>query len=135
MIEGMVGAEYHRNGGCVAMMTKVHRIGLDGMINDCRQSDVYRGCVPPTLMRSHRTPVYCSGYVTGWQIPAGGFLRFAIRSLPLANVLPGMVSSVIATAVRDHDGLTMARPFTALRTSCNARNKRPLQHRLRSTGS
>ncbi len=53
------------------------------------------------------------GGASGWQIAAGGLVRFATRPLHLANLVPDTVSSVVATLQRARQGLTMARPFAA----------------------
>ncbi|AKN16810.1 hypothetical protein MHAE_00510 [Mycobacterium haemophilum DSM 44634] len=117
VIEGVAGTDCHRDGGRVAVMTKVHHAGVDGVTGANLMSRLCatEADAPPP------DPVDGVGGASGWQIAAGGLLRFAARPLHLANVLPSTVSSVIATVARARDGLTMARPFAAPRTSFNAR--------------
>jgi WS/DGAT/MGAT family acyltransferase len=57
---------------------------------------------------------------SGWQIAAGGLVRFATRPLQLANVVPQTLSSVVATVRKAVEGQAMARPFAAPRTAFNA---------------
>lgn len=117
VIEGVAGTDCHRAGGRVAVMTKVHHAGVDGVTGANLMSRLCatEADAPPP------EPVAGVGGASGWRIAAGGLVRFAARPLHLVNVLPGTMSSVVATVVRARDGLTMARPFAAPRTSFNAR--------------
>jgi diacylglycerol O-acyltransferase / wax synthase len=112
VIEGVAGTD-----GRLAVMTKVHHAGVDGVTGANLMSQL---CAtepdPPTP-----DAVAGVGGGSGWQIAAGGFVRFATRPLRLANVVPDTVSSLIATVQRAREGLTMARPFAAPRTVFNAR--------------
>src|SRR5581483_1518308 len=65
-------------------------------------------------------PVQGVGGASGWQIAAGGLLRFASRPLQLASVMPQTMSSVVTTVRRALDGQAMARPFAAPPTMFNA---------------
>jgi diacylglycerol O-acyltransferase / wax synthase len=112
VIEGVAGT-----GGRLAVMTKVHHAGVDGVTGANLMSQLCSTeADAPTP-----DPVDGVGGASGWRIAAGGLVRFAARPLRLANVVPDTVSSVIATVARAREGLTMARPFTAPRTVFNAR--------------
>jgi diacylglycerol O-acyltransferase / wax synthase len=116
VIEGVAGTDCHR-GGRVAVMTKVHHAGVDGVTgaNLMSQLCATEAEAPPP------EPATGVGGAQGWQIAAGGLIRFASRPLHLANVVPDTVSSVLATVRRARDGLTMARPFAAPGTVFNAK--------------
>jgi diacylglycerol O-acyltransferase / wax synthase len=115
VIEGVAGTDCHRDGR-LAVMTKVHRAGVGGVIgaNLISQLCTTEADAPAP------DPVQGVGGASGWQIAAGGFLRFAARPLHLANAVPDSVSSVVATLRKARDGQTMARPFAAPRTAFNA---------------
>lgn len=120
VIEGVAGTDCHRvgnPGGRLAVMTKVHHAGVDGVTGANLMSQLCstQADSPPP------DPVDGVGGATGWQIAAGGLVRFAARPLQLASVVPDTVSSVVATLQRARDGLAMARPFAAPRTAFNAR--------------
>jgi WS/DGAT/MGAT family acyltransferase len=116
VIEGVAGTDCHR-AGRLAVMTKVHHAGVDGVTGANLMSQLCstEADAPPP------EPAEGVGGGSGWQIAAGGFVRFASRPLHLANVVPETVTSVVATLRRAQDGLTMARPFTAPRTVFNAK--------------
>lgn len=116
VIEGVAGTDCH-GGGRLAVMTKVHHAGVDGVTGANLMSQL---C---TTEADAPAPDAVDGVggASGWQIAAGGLVRFATRPLHLANVVPDTVSSVIATLRRAREGLTMARPFAAPRTVFNAR--------------
>ena len=115
VIEGVADTDCHRDGR-VAVMTKVHHSGVDGVTgaNLMSQLCATEADAPPP------DPVDGVGAGSGWQIAAGGLLRFASRPLHLANVLPQTVSSVVATVRKALEGQAMARPFAAPRTAFNA---------------
>ncbi|MGN6338279.1 WS/DGAT/MGAT family O-acyltransferase [Mycobacterium sp.] len=116
VIEGVAGTDCHRDGR-VAVMTKVHHAGVDGVTaaNLMSQLCATEADAPPP------EPAAGVGGAQGWQIAADGLIRFATRPLHLANVVPDTVSSVLATVRRVRDGLTMARPFAAPGTVFNAK--------------
>ncbi|SOJ55942.1 Putative diacylglycerol O-acyltransferase [Mycobacterium simulans] len=116
VIEGVAGTDCHRKGR-IGVMTKVHHAGVDGVTgaNLMSQLCTTEADAPPP------DPVDGVGGGSGWQIAAGGLIRFVTRPLNLANVVPDTVSSVVGTLLRARDGLTMARPFAAPRTVFNAR--------------
>ncbi|MDT5148132.1 MAG: diacylglycerol O-acyltransferase / wax synthase [Mycobacterium sp.] len=115
VIEGVAGTDCHRDGR-VALMTKVHHAGVDGVTGANLMSQL---CSTEADAPAPG-PVDGVGGGSGWQIAAGGLVRFATRPLRLANVVPDTVSSVVATLQRARDGLAMARPFAAPRTVFNA---------------
>src|SRR5690349_9002695 len=116
VIEGVAGTDCHRDGR-VAVMTKVHHAGVDGVTaaNLMSQLCATEADAPPP------EPAAGVGGAQGWQIAADGLVRFATRPLHLANVVPDTVSSVRATVRRVRDGLAMARPFAAPGTVFNAK--------------
>lgn len=116
VIEGVAGTDA-RNGGRLAVMTKVHHAGVDGVTGANLMSQLCTteaGAPAPD-------PVDGVGDASEWQIVAGGLARFATRPLHLANVLPTTVSSVVETLLRARSGQAMTRPFAAPRTAFNAR--------------
>ncbi|OBI88695.1 WS/DGAT/MGAT family O-acyltransferase [Mycobacterium asiaticum] len=115
VIEGVAGTDCHRQGR-IAVMTKVHHAGVDGVTGANLMSQLCSTAADAPAPER----VAGVGGASGWQIAAGGLLRFAARPLQLANVVPDTVSSVVATLLRARDGLTMARPFAAPRTVFNA---------------
>lgn len=115
VIEGVAGTDCHRDGR-LAVMTKVHHAAVDGVTGANLMSQL---CTTDADAPAP-DPVPGVGDGTGWQIAAGGLVRFATRPLQLANVVPQTVSSVVSTVLRAREGLTMARPFAAPRTVFNA---------------
>lgn len=115
VIEGVAGTDCHHEGR-LGVFTKVHHACVDGVTgaNLLSQLCTTEADAPPP------EPVDGVGGGSGWQIAAGGLIRFATRPLQLANVVPDTVASVVSTALRARDGQTMARPFTAPRTVFNA---------------
>lgn len=116
VIEGVAGTDCHRDGR-LAVMTKVHHAGVDGVTGANLMSQL---CATEADAPAPE-PAAGVGGAHGWQIAAGGLVRFATRPLQLANVVPDTVSSLLATARRARAGLAMARPFTAPGTVFNAR--------------
>lgn len=116
VIEGVAGTDCHRDGR-LAVMTKVHHAGVDGVTGANLMSQL---CATEADAPAPE-PAAGVGGAHGWQIAAGGLVRFATRPLQLAHVVPDTVSSLLATARRARAGLAMARPFTAPGTVFNAR--------------
>ncbi|BAX93266.1 diacylglycerol O-acyltransferase [Mycobacterium shigaense] len=116
VIEGVAGTDCHRDGR-VAVLTKVHHAGVDGVTGAGLMSQLC-GTEPDAPPPD---PAEGVGGASGWQIAAGGLVRFAARPLQLASVVPETLSSVVATLRRVRDGQTMARPFAAPRTAFNAK--------------
>jgi diacylglycerol O-acyltransferase / wax synthase len=115
VIEGVAGTDCHRDGR-LAVMTKVHHAGVDGVTGANLMSQL---CSTEADAPAP-DPVDGVGGASGWQIAAGGLVRFAARPLRLTNVVPDTVSSVVSTLLRAREGQTMARPFAAPRTLFNA---------------
>jgi diacylglycerol O-acyltransferase / wax synthase len=115
VIEGVAGTDCHRDGR-LAVMTKVHHAGVDGVTGANLMSQL---CTTEPDAPAP-DPVEGVGGGSGWEIAAGGLVRFATRPLKLANVVPDTVSSVVSTLLRAREGQTMARPFAAPRTAFNA---------------
>ncbi len=114
VIEGVAGTDCHHDGR-IGLMTKVHHAGVDGVTGAALMSQL---CATEADAPAP-DPVDGVGGASGWQIAAGGLLRFATRPLQLANLVPDTVSTVVGTLLRAREGLTMARPFTAPRTVFN----------------
>ncbi|MCA2363629.1 wax ester/triacylglycerol synthase family O-acyltransferase [Mycobacterium avium] len=116
VIEGVAGTDCHRDGR-LAVMTKVHHAGVDGVTGANLMSQLCAtepDAAPPE-------PAAGGGGGAGWRIAAGGLVRFAARPLRLASVVPDTAASVLATVRRALDGAAMARPFAAPATVFNAR--------------
>lgn len=116
VIEGVAGTDA-RSGGRLAVMTKVHHAGVDGVTGANLMSQLCstQADAPPP------DPVDGVGDASQWQIVLSGLTKFARRPLYLASVLPRTVSSAVETLLRARHGLAMARPFAAPRTAFNAR--------------
>ncbi len=114
VIEGIAGTDAQQ-GGRLAVMTKMHHAGVDGVSGANLMSLLcsLEADAPPL------DPVEGSGDASELAIVASGLVRFVSRPLQLANVLPGTVSSVVKTLQRARSGLTMTRPFSAPRTVFN----------------
>ena len=115
VIEGVAGTDCHRDGR-LAVMSKVHHAGVDGVTGANLLS---RLCATEADAPAPE-PVHGVGGGSGWQIAAGGLVRFAARPLHLANVVPQTMSSMAATLRRALEARTMARPFAAPPTVFNA---------------
>ncbi|GFG55143.1 wax ester/triacylglycerol synthase family O-acyltransferase [Mycolicibacterium agri] len=115
VIENVAGTDAH-NGGRLAVMTKVHHAGVDGVTgaNLMSQLCTTEPDAPPP------EPVDGVGRASELEIALSGAVRFATRPLKLVNVLPTTVTSVVDTVRRARGGLTMARPFAAPQTAFNA---------------
>jgi diacylglycerol O-acyltransferase / wax synthase len=115
VIEGVAGTDCHGDGR-VAVMTKVHHSGVDGVTGANLMSQLCATEANPPAP----DPVQGVGGGSGWQIAAGGLLRFATRPLHLASVVPQTMASAVATLRKAREGQAMARPFAAPRTAFNA---------------
>ncbi|ATO65258.1 WS/DGAT/MGAT family O-acyltransferase [Mycobacterium avium] len=116
VIEGVAGTDCHRDGR-LAVMTKVHHAGVDGVTGANLMSQL---CATEPDAAAPE-PAAGVGGGAGWRIAAGGLVRFAARPLRLASVVPDTAASVLATVRRALDGAAMARPFAAPATVFNAR--------------
>jgi len=115
VIEGVADTDCHR-GGRLAVLTKVHHAGVDGVTGASLMSQL---C---TTEADAPAPDQADGVggAAGWRIAAGGLWRFATRPLHLASVVPETVSSMVTTLRKARAGRSMARPFAAPRTAFNA---------------
>lgn len=110
------GAVTARDGDRLAVLTKVHHAGVDGVTgaNLMSQLCTTEPDAPPP------DPVKGAGRASDIEIAVGGALKFVTRPLKLLNVVPTTVSTVVDTARRARSGLTMAAPFAAPKTPFNA---------------
>ena len=112
---GGAGNDTAHGGGRIAVMTKVHHAGVDGVTGANLMSKLCStepDAPPPD-------PVDGAGEASGLEIAVSGAVRFASRPLKLANVVPSTLSSVLDTVKRARSGLAMAAPFAAPQTSFN----------------
>ncbi|GAS92952.1 diacylglycerol O-acyltransferase [Mycolicibacterium brisbanense] len=115
VIENVAGTDAHA-GGRIAVMTKVHHSGVDGVTGANLMSQLCS--TEPDAPAPE--PVAGVGDASELEIALSGALKFVTRPLKLANVLPTTVSSVVDTVKRARAGLTMAAPFAAPKTPFNA---------------
>jgi diacylglycerol O-acyltransferase / wax synthase len=115
VIEGVAGTDAH-DGGRLAVMTKVHHAGVDGVTgaNLMSQLCTTEPDAPPPA------PVDGVGGGSNLEIAVSGAVKFVTRPLKLANVLPSTLSTVVDTVKRARSGLSMAAPFAAPKTAFNA---------------
>ncbi|MBV9088552.1 MAG: wax ester/triacylglycerol synthase family O-acyltransferase [Mycobacteriaceae bacterium] len=114
VIEGVGGTDASK-GGRLAVMTKVHHAGVDG-VSGANLMSVLCSTEPDAPPPD---PVDGVGGANPIELAAGGLVRFATRPLQLANVLPTTVASVIETLRRATSGQAMTRPFKAPQTAFN----------------
>jgi len=115
VIEGVAGTNPQQDGR-LAVMTKVHHAGVDGVTGANLMSQLCSteaDAPPPEAVDG-------VGDANQLEIALTGLTRFATRPLQLVNVLPKTASSVVETLARARVGLAMARPFAAPRTAFNA---------------
>jgi diacylglycerol O-acyltransferase / wax synthase len=108
-----VGGTDPKQGGRLAVMTKVHHAAVDGVTGANLMSQLC-GTEPDEPAPA---PVDGPGGGGSLEIAVSGAVRFALRPLKLANAVPATVNSVIDTLRRVRSGLTMAPPFAAPQTS------------------
>jgi diacylglycerol O-acyltransferase len=115
VIENVAGTDAH-GGDRLAVMTKVHHAGVDGVTgaNLMSQLCTTEADAPPP------DPVEGVGGASDLEIALGGAVKFATRPMKLVNMLPSTLSTVLDTAKRARNGLTMAAPFAAPQTAFNA---------------
>lgn len=114
VIENVSGTD-PQQGGCVAVLTKVHHAGVDGVTGASLMSQLCstEADAPPP------DPVDGPGDASSLEIAVTGAVKFATRPLKLVNALPLTVSSVVDTVRRARSGLAMAPPFAAPKTAFN----------------
>jgi len=115
VIENVAGTDAH-DGGRLAVLTKVHHAGVDGVTgaNLMSQLCTTEPDAPPP------DPVDGAGDASDLEIAVSGAIKFATRPLKLINLLPSTVSTVVDTVRRARSGLSMAAPFNAPKTAFNA---------------
>jgi len=115
VIENVAGTDAH-DGGRLAVLTKVHHAGVDGVTgaNLMSQLCTTEPDAPPP------DPVDGAGDASDLEIAVSGAIMFATRPLKLMNVLPSTVSTVVDTVRRARNGRSMAAPFNAPKTAFNA---------------
>jgi WS/DGAT/MGAT family acyltransferase len=115
IIENVAGTDAH-DGGRLAVLTKVHHAGVDGVTGANLMSQL---CTTEPDAPAP-DPVAGVGDASDLEIAVSGAVKFATRPLKLANVLPTTISTVVDTVKRARSGLTMAAPFNAPKTAFNA---------------
>lgn len=115
IIEGIDGAD-PRQGGRIAVLTKVHHAAVDGVTGASLMSQLCS--TEPDAPAPE--PVAGVGGGNSVEIAVGGAIRFATRPLKFANAVPATVNTVVDTVKRIRNGLTMAAPFAAPQTAWNA---------------
>ncbi len=117
VIENIAGTDARADaGGRLAVMTKVHHAGVDGVTGANLMSQMC-GTEPDAPAPD---PVDGVGGGSELEIAISGALKFASRPLKLINMVPTTLSSVVDTVKRARSGLAMARPFAAPKTAFNA---------------
>jgi WS/DGAT/MGAT family acyltransferase len=115
VIENIGGTDAHE-GGRLAVMTKVHHAGVDGVTGANLMSQLCS--TEPDAPAPE--PVEGVGGGSELEIAISGAMKFASRPLKLVNMVPTTLSSVVDTVRRARSGLAMARPFAAPKTAFNA---------------
>ncbi|HEY7053344.1 MAG TPA: wax ester/triacylglycerol synthase family O-acyltransferase [Mycobacterium sp.] len=116
VIEGIDGTDVTQ-GGRLAIMTKVHHAGVDG-VSGANLLSVLCSTEPDAPPPE---PVDGPGGVNELELAARGLLRFATRPLQLAKVVPLTLASVVETVRRGVSGKAMTPPFSAPKTAFNAK--------------
>jgi diacylglycerol O-acyltransferase / wax synthase len=111
-----VGGTDAQSGGRLAVLTKVHHAGVDGVTGANLMSQL---CATEPDAPAPE-PVKGVGGGSDLEIAVSGAFTFATRPLKLVNVLPSTLSTVVDTVRRARNGLTMAAPFAAPQTRFNA---------------
>jgi len=115
IIENVADTDAHA-GGRLAVLTKVHHAGVDGVTGANLMSQL---CTTEADAPAPE-PVDGVGGGSDLEIAVSGAVRYATRPLKLANVVPSTLSTVLDTVKRARNGLTMAAPFAAPTTRFNA---------------
>jgi WS/DGAT/MGAT family acyltransferase len=115
VIENIAGTDAHA-GGRLAVMTKVHHAGVDGVTGANLMSQLCS--TEPDAPAPD--PVDGVGDASSLEIAVSGAVKFVTRPLRLVNVVPTTLSSVVDTVKRARSGLAMAAPFAAPKTAFNA---------------
>jgi diacylglycerol O-acyltransferase len=115
VIENVEGTDPH-DGGRLAVLTKVHHAGVDGVTGANLMSQL---CTTEADAPAPE-PVEGVGGGSDLEIAVSGAVKYATRPLKLFNVVPSTLSTVYDTVKRARNGLTMAAPFAAPKTRFNA---------------
>ena len=115
VIENIAGTD-PQAGGRLALMTKIHHAGVDGVTGANLMSQL---CTPEADAPPPE-PAQGTGGASGAAIALGGALKFAARPFKLVNVLPATATTVVDTVRRAFNGQAMAAPFNAPKTAFNA---------------
>jgi diacylglycerol O-acyltransferase / wax synthase len=115
VIENIAGTDAHQ-GGRLAVMTKVHHAGVDGVTGANLMSQLCS--TEPDAPAPD--PVDGVGGASDLEIAVTGAMKFATRPLKLVNVVPTTLTSVIDTVKRARGGTAMKAPFAAPKTAFNA---------------
>ena len=115
VIEGVADTD-PQAGGLLAVMTKVHHAIADGVTGASLLAQLCSSepdAPPPE-------PAEGPGSAGPLQIAAMGLINLALRPWQLATALPATFATIANTVSRARNGLAMAAPFAAPRTSFNA---------------
>jgi diacylglycerol O-acyltransferase len=115
VIENVAGTD-PSSGGRLAVLTKVHHAGVDGVTGANLMSQL---CTTEPDAPAPE-PVAGVGTASELEIAVRGAVKFVSRPLKLVNMLPSTATTVIDTVRRAAKGLTMAAPFAAPKTAFNA---------------
>jgi WS/DGAT/MGAT family acyltransferase len=115
VIEGLEGIDAGQ-GGRLAVMTKVHHAGVDG-VSGANLMSVLCSTEPDAAPPE---PAEGPGGVNQLELVASGLFRFVTRPLNLARVIPLTLASAVETVRRGVSGQAMTPPFRAPRTAFNA---------------
>jgi diacylglycerol O-acyltransferase / wax synthase len=116
VIEGVEGSD-PAEGGTIAIMTKVHHAGVDG-VSGANLMSVLCSTEPDAPPPD---PVEGPGGVNPIELAVTGLIGFATRPLKLAKVLPLTAASVVETVRRGVSGTAMTAPFMAPQTAFNGK--------------
>ena len=117
VIEGVGGTDA-RNGGRLAVLTKVHHAAVDGVTGANLMSQL---CSTEPDAPAPDPVADEFGATNQLRSALGGLGRFATRPLTLATkVLPATITTVVDTIQRAAGGRAMAAPFAAPQTRFNA---------------
>src|SRR6185312_11664501 len=115
IIENLAGTDAH-DGGRIAVMTKVHHAGVDGVTGANLMSQLCS--TEPDAPAPE--PVEGVGGASELEIAVSGAMKFATRPLKLINVVPNTLTTVVDTVKRARGGQAMKAPFAAPKTAFNA---------------
>ena len=115
VIEGIAGTDATQ-GGRIAVMTKMHHAGVDGVSGANLMSTLCstESDAPPP------DPVDGVGDLNLVELAGTGLVKFATRPLRLLQLVPNTVGIVADFVGRARSGLAMTRPFAAPPTPFNA---------------